>query len=145
MYGKYKFMESQLVHQKRHFLDKIPDMQSALDAIKFLASRRGSEEPITTRFELSDAVYARAVIDETEKVFVWLGANVMLEYTTEEAEALLTKNIASAKQTLASINTDLDFLKDQITVSEVNIARCHNYRVKLRQHKGDASGAGGKP
>ena len=57
-------------------------------------------------------------------------ANVMLEYPIEEAKALLATNLANAKGNLKSLVIDLDFLKDQITTSEVNIARVHNYKVE---------------
>ncbi len=38
-----------------------------------------------------------------------------------------------ASTSLEIITADLSFMKDQITVSEVNIARMHNHNVKLRQ------------
>lgn len=37
-----------------------------------------------------------------------------------------------AERSLAILASDLAFIKDQITVSEVNIARMHNYNVRLR-------------
>ena len=59
----------------------------------------------------------------------------MLEYNYDEAKTLLTKNLESAENTLVSLSSDISFLKDQITTSEVNIARMHNYNVKLRAQK----------
>ena len=53
-------------------------------------------------------------------------ANVMLEYTYEEALDLLTNNLKNAVDTVDSLDTDLDFIKDQITTTEVNIARVYN-------------------
>jgi len=50
----------------------------------------------------------------------------MLEYTYEEALELLTNNLANAIETVDSLDTDLDFIKDQITTTEVNIARVYN-------------------
>lgn len=60
----------------------------------------------------------------------------MVEYPYEEGLALLQKNLAGATKSLESLNSDLAFLKDQITISEVNIARVHNRNVKYRQDKG---------
>merc|ERR1712232_147025 len=57
----------------------------------------------------------------------------MGEYTLEEAIELLTKNKENAKVTMKSVEEDMAFLRDQITTTEVNIARTHNYGVKLRQ------------
>lgn len=46
---------------------------------------------------------------------------MMMEYHIEEAEQLLTKNLETAVKNLIQIDTDLDFLRDQITTSEVRI------------------------
>lgn len=57
----------------------------------------------------------------------------MLEYNYTEAHELLTKSLTNAQLNLKSLQSDLDFLKDQITISEVNIARIHNYNVQLKK------------
>ena len=57
----------------------------------------------------------------------------MLEYPIEEAEQLLTKNFETANKNLQQIDKDLDFLRDQITTTEVNMARVYNWDVKRRQ------------
>lgn len=64
---------------------------------------------------------------------LWIGANIMMEYSYEEAMSLLQKNLESASATYASLDIDLAFLKDQITISEVNIARLHNYNVAQKE------------
>jgi hypothetical protein len=47
---------------------------------------------------------------------------------------------------LASLEGDLAFLKDQITISEVNIARIHNYNVQLKKEaKEKEAGTTGQP
>jgi prefoldin subunit 5 len=131
-YGKYKYMEHTLTGQKRQYVTKIPEIQGALAALKHLIKKKEAGEEIKTTFELADAVHAQAVIKDQDSVCLWLGANVMLEYPFDEAEALLTKNMESAQYQLKVTNNDLAFLKDQITISEVNIARMHNYNVQLR-------------
>lgn len=64
----------------------------------------------------------------------------MLEYPLEEARDLLTNNLKTAKENLQQVETDLDFLKDQITTTEVNIARVYNWDVRKRAQKGPNSG-----
>lgn len=93
-----------------------------------------------THYELSDAVYAKACVPlvAEQPVFLWLGANVMLEYSVEEAIALLASNLGMAQKTLAQLVADLAFLKDQMTTSEVNIARVFNWDVRERRKKGAA-------
>ena len=130
LYGKYKFMESQLVTQQRNLHNKIPEIESALTALNYIQS---SPNSIDVNFELSDSIYASATIQQQNTVMLWLGANVMLEYTYNDANTLLTKNLSNAKLSLQSLESDIEFLKDQITISEVNIARLHNYGIALKQ------------
>jgi len=63
----------------------------------------------------------------------------MVEYSFEEARSLLTKNMAGATKTLQTIEEDLNFLKDQITTTEVNIARIFNFDVKQRRQRAKGS------
>ncbi|CAL5380618.1 unnamed protein product [Camellia sinensis] len=48
-------------------------------------------------FEVSEGIYSRACIEDTDLVCLWLGANVMLEYSCEEATDLLQKNLENAR------------------------------------------------
>lgn len=92
-------------------------------------------DPIEATFELNDTLYAKAHIPVTEEVYLWLGvrfgatnvkgigitnleqANVMLSYPIDEAEELLSSKLATAKNSKANCEEDLDFLREQITVS----------------------------
>ena len=134
LYGKYKFMESQLVQQQKALLQKLPEISNALTSVRFIQRR---EEEFTVQFELADSVYCSAAIApaSTPYVLLWLGANVMLEYGLQEAVELLERNRGNAEATLATLEADLGFLKDQITVSEVNIARVHNVNVGIKQER----------
>jgi len=134
-YSKYKFMESQLAQRKIVIKSKLPDIKRTLETVNFLAAKK--ESTITTNFELSDGVYASASINDPSTVCLWLGANVMVEYTFDEAITLLSRNYEGAQTQLKSIVEDLDFLKDQITTTEVNFARVYNFEVKLNRTKKD--------
>ena len=139
LYGKYKFMESQLVAQQKSLLEKIPEISNALSSVAYVQQRRSD---FSVHFELADSLYAEATIPaSTDSVLLWLGANVMLEYSLDEAVELLTRNLANAETSLKSLEGDLAFLKDQITVSEVNIARVHNVHVaaKAERKKAEAN------
>lgn len=132
---KYKFMESSLVGRRRRLKTQIPDIQSSLAMIEKLKS---ADEEIETEFLLSDQVYAKASVGKTQTVCLWLGANIMLEYTLDDAEKLLVKNKETAATNLGQIAFDLDYLRDQMTITEVTMARLYNWDVRRRQHKGTA-------
>ncbi len=57
----------------------------------------------------------------------------MLEYPIEEAMSLLSKNLENAKKNLKQVELDLDFIKEQTTTTEVNLARIYNWDVRKRQ------------
>ena len=83
---------------------------------------QGNPEPLETAFELNDTLYMKAEIPPTEEVYLWLGANVMLAYPIDEAETLLEGRLAAAKQSLATCEEDLDFLREQVTVSNIMLS-----------------------
>lgn len=41
-------------------------------------------QAIIADFELSEGIYSHARVEEADSVCLWLGANVMLEYSCEE-------------------------------------------------------------
>ncbi|XP_050402431.1 prefoldin subunit 3 [Patella vulgata] len=132
-HNKYKFMEYNLNTKKTRLKTQIPDIKTSLDIVKHLQERKDIPDPLETRFLLSDQVYAKARIPPTDKVCLWLGANVMLEYNLDDAQTLLEKNLGTAKKTLGQVDDDLSFLRDQTTTLEVNMARVYNWDVKRRQ------------
>jgi len=133
-YSTYKLIEMKLNQSKLSLKNKLPDIQRALEMVQYLqASQVEPDTIITTHFEVAEGMYATAKLHDLGSVCLWLGANVMVEYSFGEAVALLTKNLEGAKKTISTIEEDLNFLKDQITTTEVNIARVFNYGVKQRR------------
>ena len=133
---QYKFLEEQLTTKQRRLRVQVVDIKQTLGILTHLESKMGSEGGIVTDFRLADAVYAKARIAKTDKVSLWLGANVMLEYDTPEAVKLLQENMSTAKDNLAQLDADTDFLRDQITTTEVNMARFYNHDVTTRRAAG---------
>jgi len=129
---KYKFMESNLVNRRRRLKGQIPDIKSSLIMIDHLREKSAAKEEIESHFLISDQAYSKATIPPTDKVCLWLGANVMLEYSLDEAEKLLKKNLDSAESSVQQIAFDLDYLRDQMTITEVTMARLYNWDVKKR-------------
>jgi len=131
MLHKYKMFEAGLAEKKRRLEGQIPEISQTLDAIKHLNENRG--KTIDTSFQLADAVFAKAQVDCNDKVMLWLGANVMLEYDIDEAEGLLTNNRANAIKSLEDVKEQLAFLRDQMTTTEVSMARVYNWDVNRRK------------
>ena len=68
----------------------------------------------------------------------------MLSYTQDEAIELLSSKLAAARQSLHNTVEDLEFLREQVTIMEVNTARCYNWDVKRRREKREADKLLGK-
>ncbi|KAL5700317.1 Prefoldin subunit 3 [Ranunculus cassubicifolius] len=132
---QYKLVEMKLLAQQRDLQAKIPDIEKCLDIVAALQAKKGTGEGLITDFEVSEGIYSRARVDDTGSVCLWLGANVMLEYSYEEANALLTKNLENAKASLGVLVNDLHFLRDQVTITQVTIARVYNWDVHQRRSK----------
>ena len=84
-------------------------------------------------YMVSNNLWAKAEVSVPDSVFLWLGANVMCEYKIEEAKTLLNQNLQNAKEQIKRNNADLEFIKDQMTISEVNNARIYNETVRRTQ------------
>ncbi|KAK5661743.1 hypothetical protein OQA88_9844 [Cercophora sp. LCS_1] len=123
-------MEQNLQRRVAGLKDKLPDIQKTLDTVQFLKLRTDESDPIETTFELNETLHARAEIPPTDEIYLWLGANVMLAYPINEAEALLSTKLKAAKTSLSNCEEDLDFLREQITASRASsIARVYNWDV----------------
>ena len=138
LYQKYKFMEAQLVRGKESLKVKLPDIKKTLEMVQLLKEKNAQEEAdkkqIDTNFLISDNIWARAKIpNDTGKVGLWLGANVMIEYSFDEAIVILERNLGNAIARLEQTDEDMDYLKDQITTTEVNIARIYNQGIANKQ------------
>lgn len=83
-------------------------------------------KPLRTLYELNDTLFAEADIQEDGQVGLWLGANTMLMYPLDEAILLLAEKLSAATRNLKNLKEDLEFLREQVTVMEVNFARVHN-------------------
>uniref|UniRef100_H9H6W7 Phosphatidylinositol-binding clathrin assembly protein n=1 Tax=Monodelphis domestica TaxID=13616 RepID=H9H6W7_MONDO len=88
-YQKYKFMELNLTQKKRRLKNQIPDIKQTLHILKYMQKKKETTKPLETRFLLADNLYCKAFIPPTDKVCLWLGANVMLEYDINEAQGSL--------------------------------------------------------
>ncbi|RHZ75955.1 hypothetical protein Glove_208g73 [Diversispora epigaea] len=136
--AKYKFMEVNFLSRKKALELKIPEIKKTLTVVEFLISNQESNKPIETIFELNDTLWAAAKAKSTKTIYLWLGANVMLEYTLQEAKELLENKLSSAQNSLNNVVEDLEFLREQITTMEVNTARVYNWDVKQRRIKRQA-------
>lgn len=133
-------MEGQLIRQKASLKGKLPEIKRTLEMVAMLKQKHGEDDKVVdSNFLISDNIWAKAKIpNETGKVGLWLGANVMVEYNFADALQLLAKNLSNAQTKLAETEDDLDYLKEQSTTMEVNIARVYNIGVSNKQAKDKA-------
>ncbi len=68
----------------------------------------------------------------------------MLSYTQDEAIELLSSKLQAAQQNLKNTTEDLEFLREQVTIMEVNTARVYNWDVKRRRERREAARLSGK-
>jgi prefoldin subunit 5 len=143
-YGQYKRLEAELQQTRIRLSNQLPDVKRSLEAVVMLCEKRdsGDETSTTVKYQLTEATFADAEVVAPESVYLWLGANVMLEYPLDEAKELLETNAKACESGLEANTRDLAVLKDNITIMEVNMARLYNHDV--RKKRTEEAGAGKK-
>lgn len=114
-------------------------MEQSLRLVRSLQEKK--EQGITAgvvRYSLSDQIFAKAEADYTiGTVNLWLGANVMVEYTYAEAIQFLQANYDRTVKELDLVTKDVAFVRDQIVTSEVNVSRIYNWDVRRKRAGGE--------
>lgn len=131
-------MEAQILKHSEAVKGKIPDIEKCIEAVEYMEKKKAAntenlQNSMKVDFMVSNNLWAKADVPIGDTVCLWLGADIMCEYSFDEARVLLSKNLENATTTLRNNESDLDFIKDQITVCEVNIARVYNENVKKQK------------
>ena len=141
---KYRTYEAQLQQRQGRLKDKVPELEKSLSLVRTLlekqerAQENEDDDSLATgiaRFSLADNIYAKAELDYKNNniVNLWLGANVMLEFTYQEAIDFLSQNQERAKKEYKETLIDLAFVRDQIVTSEVTVSRIFNWDVRRKR------------
>ncbi len=99
LFSKFKSYEMQLEQKKRMYIEKLPEIEKSINLVMHLKRKKDAGHTVVTRYNLADTIYSKAEVDCTQGIVnLWLGANVMLEYTYDEALDLLVTKQAQAKK-----------------------------------------------
>jgi prefoldin subunit 5 len=131
---QYKYMEQSKLNSVKQFKKKIPEIEETLKMVEVLKAKNEAQESLETNYQLNDTLFTTAEIEPTDKVLLWLGADVMLEYPVDEAIELLQDRLNTAKSNLLISEEDAEFLRENITTMEVNTARLYNWDVERRKN-----------
>ncbi len=129
-FEQLRIIRDNLAARKEALLEKIPEHEKALQIVQHL---RDATTDTHVRFELTGGIYSKARIPPSGHVALWLGANVMLNFTLDEADAFLSKAAHEAQAALVIAVEDLQHIDDQQNTLEVNINRMHNFSVQRRK------------
>ncbi|KAH8741517.1 hypothetical protein FG386_003159 [Cryptosporidium ryanae] len=135
---KYKLMENSFKAQQESLVLKIPDIELALETV-IQRQKLLNSDVMKDRFyfPIADNLLAKGTSIPSNSVYLWLGANTILEYSLEEAIEVLNSNLSTARNTIKIYQKSLEFIREQITILEVNTARIHNYGVMIRKFKSE--------
>ena len=129
-------MEGSLRNKRDRFQGLQQELDDSLKALAMLSSSSSSSSsPTSYTYELGDTLYGHATLPPAAErnVGLWLGAGVMLEYPLGEARQFLQGKREERVEELRKVEHDLDFIRAQITTTEVTLARLYNHLV--RQNK----------
>ena len=66
-------------------------------------------------------------------VYLWIGANTMVEYSFDEAIELLEQQLRQFHFKIQELSEDLDDLRGNSITVEVSMARLFNFNVKRKK------------
>ncbi len=144
LFSKFKAYETNLSKKRLTYQQKIPEIEKTLNLVEHLKSKHDDGETVVTQYSLCDTVYGKAELDDGGMVNLWLGANVMLQYTYEEAIDMLKVKESDAKKEFKTVTDDLAFTRNQSITAEVNMSRIYNWDVKRRREQKQIDAAMGK-
>jgi prefoldin subunit 5 len=124
-----------IIFTEEHLKQKVPELEKSLTLVQSLLKKKEQVETSgAVRYILADQIFAKAEIDySVGTVHLWLGANVMLEYSYEEAVKFLEDKQQRARTELQNTVDDLAYVRDQIVTCEVNMSRLYNWDVRRRR------------
>ena len=109
-------------------------METSLKLVKNLQKKKAENETLMPRYSLADDVYGKAELDLDQGIVnLWLGANVMLEFTYAEALDFLGQQLTKASQESKDTVEDMGTVRDQIVTCEVSISRIFNWSVRRKR------------
>jgi len=136
LYSKYKYMENSFLRSKNVYKSKLPEIEQTLELVRVMNNGKESGTEVAANYSLCDTIYAKAKIDSSVgKVFLWVGASTMVEYTYQEAIDLLELQLTQSYAKLEELNEDLYHLRGNSITVEVNMARLFNHSLKLKKDK----------
>mmetsp|Transcript_15787 Transcript_15787/g.48169 ORF Transcript_15787/g.48169 Transcript_15787/m.48169 type:complete len:265 (-) Transcript_15787:575-1369(-) len=124
---------------------RVPEIEKTLTLIEQLKTKREEDEESTidTHYNLSDVLYARAEVQCSGTVCLWLGAQVMVEFSYAEATEWLERHLAQAKERIRTTAEDLEHLRSNKIMTEVcflawqasHTARAHLSHKPIRSQR----------
>jgi hypothetical protein len=70
-------MEVNLLQRRKVLEEKIPEIEKTIAMVDLLTEKKDTQEPLYTDFELNDTLYAKAKIQATGSVYLWLGVKYL--------------------------------------------------------------------
>merc|ERR1719335_1902477 len=133
-YRAYKAAIINLSQRKNRTMQKISELKGNLEMAKFMLAWEKWEDLILD-FEIIGGMYGRAKLTECKRLYFWIGGHVMVEFSIDQAKDFLEANLKRAKANLEIVSKELQHIKDQITITEVSIARLYNFEIHRRRQK----------
>jgi len=145
---KYVYMLKSKDQQLKSITDITKDIKTNSKVIDTLIAQNADDsddedgEFQDIQYELEDGLFAFASIPKkstTNTVSLWLGSGILMEFTYEEAQQILSEKSAVYTNKINEIMEDIEFLREQITTLQVNMSKVYNYSIlqkrKLEQQQ----------
>ena len=72
-------MEVNMLQRRKVLEEKIPEIEKTIAMVDFLVEKQESDEPVYTDYELNDTLYAKAKVEASGTVYLWLGVSYNIQ------------------------------------------------------------------
>eukprot|EP00767_Chilomastix_cuspidata_P008136 gnl/Chilomastix_cuspidata/920.p3 GENE.gnl/Chilomastix_cuspidata/920~~gnl/Chilomastix_cuspidata/920.p3 ORF type:complete len:135 (+),score=69.80 gnl/Chilomastix_cuspidata/920:200-604(+) len=121
-------MKQYLLNERETRSKAIPELETNLGIITRLRDAAAAgESSVPFLYQLGDLLYAKARITDVSRLNLWLGADIMVEYSLDEAEGLLRKNLEDVRAAIQGVEGNLHFLQEQMETAQCNLTRVQNW------------------
>ncbi|EKE42791.1 hypothetical protein ENUP19_0054G0063 [Entamoeba nuttalli] len=130
-YKNLKFFLDVVSQRKTTLIEKVDETQSTLKYVILLEEK--TNDQVKTKFEISNGLYLPVTINKPKTVNLWIGANVMMEYSFDEAKKMLNENIKTTQDRIEKLEIDRKHLTTEISKMEDLIKQIVDASIALQK------------
>ncbi|KAH8308940.1 hypothetical protein KR059_003649 [Drosophila kikkawai] len=133
-YKKYSILAWKLEEQKTAIIMRLEEAKANMKLVDMFMRKPGEEHQ--NMMHMTYGVFRWVTIQPVEKVILQANSSTLqMEFALPEAMEFLKKDITKLQQQRLQVDHDIDYLEDQVHVTELNMAVLKKYEMRKQQQE----------